>query len=726
MASAKGMELETSALTLTDGGRELFSEAPVRFRFGEDLGGNAGHLRAQLRRELFVLGGGVTVNSRSGAPTPLSLRAQRVALERRERLLRAEGNVRLTHGASSVEARRVAALFAEDERTLRSVAARWEVSGELVPASGRGTPVQLGGYRLAADLDAAGKNVSQVELEGGEGRPARLVTAAPRGGERRLRAGRISARLEEGELHSAVATGGVELQEPAGGDGTLRSAEANQAEAAFGAGGALVAVTLTGDVRLSGPDLRATGQRAYVEQAGGRAELFGERGGVDAMAANERGELRAPHLVYTRATGVLHADGGVKAQLAAREGSAVAGVALGSEGGPIRVEAAEANWQEEPPTFSFAGQVRAWRGDNLLTAEQLRGNERNGELSASGGVRTLWVLGNEEGAAGQARRAADRGGGRDAPLPPRAGRAALRRRGARHAGEARADLPRRPRRARRRAAGPPHDLRRTGPSRRPRGRPPGDRGSRRLRPRGQDDHRRRRPGDARRQGARRGARAGSWSTTSPRAACACWPRSRRRREARRERRRPGPVDGRPAQGLRRPRGGPRRLGRDRLRRDRRPAGPERRRQDHHVLHGGRPGAARRGPCPPRRRGHHRAADVPARAARHQLPAAGAVGLPPHVGRGQPARDPRDPGPAARRAGAARRPAARGLRPRPACARPRAMRCRAASGGGSRSRAPWRSARPSSCSTSRLPASIQSRCSTSRASCATCASWASAS
>jgi LPS export ABC transporter protein LptC len=399
MASAKGMELETSALTLTDGGRELLSEAPVRFRFGEDLGGNAGHLRAQLRRELFVLGGGVTVNSRSGAPTPLSLRAQRVALERRERLLRAEGNVRLTHGASSVEARRVAALFAEDERTLRSVAARWEVSGELVPASGRGTPVELGGYRLAADLDPTGKNVSQVELEGGEGRPARLVTAAPRGGERRLRAGRISARLEEGELHSAVATGGVELQEPAVGDGTLRSAEASQAEAQFGAGGALVAVTLTGDVRLAGPDLRATGQRAYVEQAGGRAELFGKRGGVDAMAANQRGELRAPHLVYTRANGVLHADGGVKAQLAARDGSAVAGVALGSEGGPIRVEAAEANWQEEPPTFSFAGQVRAWRGDNLLTAEQLRGNERNGELSASGGVRTLWVLTGEEDAA---------------------------------------------------------------------------------------------------------------------------------------------------------------------------------------------------------------------------------------------------------------------------------------------------------------------------------------
>ncbi|HZI64269.1 MAG TPA: LptA/OstA family protein, partial [Thermoanaerobaculia bacterium] len=331
------------------------------------------------------------------APTPLSLRAQRVALERRERVLRAEGNVRLTHGASSIQARRVAAFFAEDERTLRSVGARWEVSGELVPAGG-GAPVRLGGYRLAADLDPTGQDVRQVELEGGEGRPARLMTTA-RGGERRLRASQISARLESGALRSAVASGGVELQEPAAGQDAVREAEAAQAEAAFGAGGALVAVTLTGDVRLSAPDLRASGHRAYVEQASGRAELFGRPGGVDAVARNERGELRSPHVVYTRSTGVLHADGGVKAQLAAREGSAVAGVPLGAETGPIRVEAKEATWQERPPTFSFAGDVRAWRGDNLLTAEQLRGNETSGELSASGGVRTLWVLGEAEGAA---------------------------------------------------------------------------------------------------------------------------------------------------------------------------------------------------------------------------------------------------------------------------------------------------------------------------------------
>ncbi len=391
MASAKGLELETTGLTLTNGGRDLHSLAAVRFRIGEDLGGTAGQLRAQLRRELFVLGGGVTVDSQRGAVVPMSLRAQRVALERREHVLRAEGEVHLTHGASRIQARRVAAFFAEDERTLRRVAARWEVRGELVPEAGGGAPLRIAGDRLAAQLDAAGREVEQVQLEGGGGRAARLETTAPRGGERRLRASQISAHLESGALRSAVAAGHVDLEEPVAGCPGVRRAQAAQAEAAFGAGGALAAVTLSGDVRLSSPDLRATGQRAYVEEASGRAELFG-RDGADAMAANQRGELHAPHIVYTRSTGVLHADGGVRAELAASDGGAVAGIPLGSQSGPIRVEAAEATWQGQPPTFSFSGEVRAWRGDNLLTADQLRGDESTGQLSASGGVRTLWVL----------------------------------------------------------------------------------------------------------------------------------------------------------------------------------------------------------------------------------------------------------------------------------------------------------------------------------------------
>ena len=174
-------------------------------------------------------------------------------------------------------------------------------------------------------------------------------------------------------------------------------------------------------------------------------------------------------------------------------------------------------------------------------------------------------------------------------------------------------------------------------------------------------------------------------------------------------------DGQPAQGLPRPGRGAGRVDRGRPGRDRGAARTQRRGQDDDLLHGGRADAARRRQRPARRRGHHRAADVSAGAARDQLSAAGAVGVPPHVGRGQPAGDLRDDRPLARGAGAAHRPADRRLRTRPGAAHPRRPCCRAASGGGSRSRGHWSSTRGISFSTSRSRGSTRSRCSTSRAS-----------
>ena len=108
------------------------------------------------------------------------------------------------------------------------------------------------------------------------------------------------------------------------------------------------------------------------------------------------------------------------------------------------------------------------------------------------------------------------------------------------------------------------------------------------------------------------------------------------------------------------------VARGRLRRGRRPARAERRRQDHRLLHDRRPGAVRRGTHPPRRPGADAPADVPPRPAGRRLPAAGSVGLPQAVGRGQHPGDPRDARRPRRRRGAPcrARVAARGVAHRP--------------------------------------------------------------
>ena len=150
----------------------------------------------------------------------------------------------------------------------------------------------------------------------------------------------------------------------------------------------------------------------------------------------------------------------------------------------------------------------------------------------------------------------------------------------------------------------------------------------------------------------------------------------------------------------------------RLRRDRRPARTERRRQDHRLLHDRRPGLRRLrarielGETDLTLLPMHRRAQIGAR-----LPAAGSLGVPPpDASRAEHPGDPRDaraistpPARAAASGGDPRRTAHR-----PRARQRRAWRCPAASGGAWKSPARWRPHRASSCSTSRSPASIRCR------------------
>ena len=162
----------------------------------------------------------------------------------------------------------------------------------------------------------------------------------------------------------------------------------------------------------------------------------------------------------------------------------------------------------------------------------------------------------------------------------------------------------------------------------------------------------------------------------------------------------------------------RRLAGRAARRGRRPARAERRRQDDLLLHDHRPRAGRRGHDRDRRQRRHQHADVPARAARRRLSAAGSLDLSRADGRGEHPR--RAGGARARTATSARTSSTSCSRNSTSriCASRRRSRCPAASGGVWKSPARWPPSRPSCCSTSPLPASTRSRSPTSRTSCAT--------
>ena len=256
------------------------------------------------------------------------------------------------------------------------------------------------------------------------------------------------------------------------------------------------------------------------------------------------------------------------------------------------------------------------------------------------------------------------------------------------------------------------------------GRAPRHRRARHLYPRERDVRadrregraaRRRPPAGRARRSPSRPAATGSVSTVARR--CARRPSSGARRAPSLERqRRPGGTAARPArsarlgahQGLRTAGRRARGRARDPSGRGGGPARAERRGQDHDLLHGGGAGAARRGLGDARGRGDHGDADVPARARRDRLSAAGgecvSASSPP---RRTCSRSSRCAGSPWRSNAPGRGSCSRSSGSRRWLASP-PTRCRGAKGGGSRFAARWPPSPRSSCSTSRSPASTRSR------------------
>lgn len=436
--SPSGLELATSKLQVGSKAEGLRVPEPLTFRFLQKLEGRGDRLRADLEQRVFILAGNVSIWNGPDSPGPFRLDTQRLFLDRSRHQARADGDTTLSFLNHRLRTRRISLWLSEDDADVRFVRALRGVQGEMGPtvSSEQLGPMRFSGEALTAFFDADGKELSRVELEGRGDRPALLLSQSPGEPPRRLGAAFFGGNLQGGALTRVDALGGVKLAElsalppeaewSAAGDekGDLESASATEeegdrpgptpdqsaaldgtavldsydesalrlvtgrrAESLFGPEGKLTEVTVYEDVELRDRNFRASGDMARFDFGNGIAEITGK----PVRALSDRGDIEAPRVLYTQRTGLMVALGGTRTRIPRGPAEGLlGGSVLSGTASPLWVEAEEAFFRDASRSFLFRGKVRAWRGENLILADELKGEEQSGQLTATGSVRTLW------------------------------------------------------------------------------------------------------------------------------------------------------------------------------------------------------------------------------------------------------------------------------------------------------------------------------------------------
>ena len=397
-----GLELRTAQLQIRENGKLLVMPKPVEMKYAGRYIVTGNRMRVDLEDEVYVLNGDARINSVPGTDPPVAGSSERAVYERNKKLLRIEGNARLQRGRQRLAAQRITGFLTPDESSLTFVRALWDVSGQTAdmrPGAAAGTLVNFKGKDLAVMLQPEGNQVRKVELDGTTRDPAVVETSGD-GVSRTLTAPRLEGVLAEGVLSQAEALGGVVLVETtranrsASGQREERRATGRRADATFRPDGQLANLTLLHQVTFQDPQIKARGNRASLDLDASRGELFGQPVELE----SEKGTLRAPRIVYNTESKIVNAQGGVRAVLTQTTSQELAGSPLAQGDGPVHVESREAFWRQEPSSFIFRGDVKSWRGENLMLASELKGEPDADRLTATGGVKTIWIPEDEGGA----------------------------------------------------------------------------------------------------------------------------------------------------------------------------------------------------------------------------------------------------------------------------------------------------------------------------------------
>ena len=387
--------LLSRAIEVRQNGRVLVSRGTVEFRFPPNIVGRASRMRIDKATDTVNLADGVHIRSPGTAEQePFRLDSKRLIYKRGEGLLRAVEDVVLRRGGLELATHTLSIFLREDGRTLKTLRARWGVTARMrdLDDAGGEQVAEMQAQFLEIQPSETNPDYRIVTLEGGEEGPATLRIVQADGLGRTLQGQKLETRGVGNRLGRLEGFGYplrmVEFLDMPGERHLLRRICAAALNAGFLPSGEIQQMFLKGGVELQDPELYAGGaDEAVVDSVSGLLQLRGPS--VELFTA--RGDILSSNIRYNRSTGLIKAQGGVQATFDAEAGTSLADTPLSATDGPLRIQSKEAHWTAVPPGFVFKGDVRAWRGQNLLLADQMRGDEASQEMAASGGVRTVWV-----------------------------------------------------------------------------------------------------------------------------------------------------------------------------------------------------------------------------------------------------------------------------------------------------------------------------------------------
>lgn len=257
------------------------------------------------------------------------------------------------------------------------------VKGRLAPSSAAAGPTPTPDA-TPQPRDYAGDQ--GVLFYGPDGRPRSLsLTGQPASvaeGDRRVTAEAIDVALVDGKPVTANAQRRVELEAPP------NEASADSAIVRYGPGGEIVAVELSGNVRMKGDGKAATAERAVQVPA---RDVWLLTGSASASASVQSGgsKLSAPRIEIGQKSRTVTADGGARAVFEQEKGKPVSAYPVGDPSKPTYGKAARIALDDNSKIATLSGSASLWQEGSSVSADDITLNDVERSLSAVGNARAV-------------------------------------------------------------------------------------------------------------------------------------------------------------------------------------------------------------------------------------------------------------------------------------------------------------------------------------------------